>query len=145
MDEISEEQFIAANKRGQRRLATTPVALKATYDEARDRVIITFKSNLELSFDPRITQGLSQANAVELSEIEISPSGLGVHFPKLDADVYVPSLLKGITGSKVWMASLMGKEGGKVRSTTKTTSSRLNGTKGGRPRREAAQTEVVLR
>jgi Protein of unknown function (DUF2442) len=133
--EISEASFQAANARAKRKTAATPLALRAAYDTQRDRVVITFKSNLELSFDPRITQGLSQGNAAELAEIEVSPSGMGLHFPKLDADVYVPSLLKGITGSQSWMASLMGAAGGKARSSAKTESSRANGAKGGRPRR----------
>jgi hypothetical protein len=29
-----------------------------------------------------------------LDEIEITPSGFGIHFPKLDADLYVPGLLR---------------------------------------------------
>jgi len=40
-----------------------------------------------------------------LEEIEITPSGYGIHFPKLDADLYLPALLQGFTGSRKWMAS----------------------------------------
>jgi hypothetical protein len=40
-----------------------------------------------------------------LSKIEISPSGLGLHFPAIDADLYLPALLDGFLGSRRWMAS----------------------------------------
>jgi hypothetical protein len=36
--------------------------------------------------------------------IEISPSGLGLNFPALDADLYVPALLQGLLGSQAWMS-----------------------------------------
>jgi hypothetical protein len=40
--------------------------------------------------------GLEHAKAVDLlAEIELSPSEFGIHFPRLDADFYVPRLLKG--------------------------------------------------
>jgi len=42
-------------------------------------------------------------------------TGLGLHWPKLDADVYVPALLQGVFGSKQWMAAQLGAVGGKAR------------------------------
>ena len=53
---------------------------------------------------PRLAQGLSDASPDSLAEIEISPAGLGLHWPQLDADVYLPALLQGVFGSKSWMA-----------------------------------------
>jgi hypothetical protein len=34
----------------------------------------------------------------DLDTIEISPAGLGIHFPKLDADIYLPAILKACSG-----------------------------------------------
>ena len=68
-------------------------------------------------------------------DAEISPSGLGIHFPRLDADLYIPALLEGFLGSKRWMASQMGKVGGKVSSDAKTAAARKNGKLGGRPKK----------
>jgi hypothetical protein len=73
-----------------------------------------------------------------LNKIEISPSGYGLHFPKLDADLYPPSLLEGAFGSERWMDSRMGMRGGKSRSAAETTAARENGKKGGRPRQKEA-------
>jgi hypothetical protein len=39
--------------------------------------------------------------------MEISPSGLGIHFPRLDADLYLPTILEGFLGSRKWMASTL--------------------------------------
>jgi len=72
---------------------------------------------------------------LELSKIEISPSGLGIHFPLLDADIYLPALLEGFLGSRRWMAAQMGKAGGKASTKAKAAASRRNGKLGGRPRK----------
>ncbi len=78
------------------------------------------------------------ATPEQLTEIEISSSGYGLHFPKLDADLYLPSFLEGVFGSERWMASRMGRLGGSSRSAAKTMAARENGKKGGRPRRKEA-------
>jgi hypothetical protein len=60
---------------------------------------------------------------------------LGLHFPTLDADLYLPSLLEGFLGSRRWMAAQLGKAGGSVTSSAKTAAARANGKRGGRPRK----------
>jgi hypothetical protein len=74
-----------------------------------------------------------------LKHIEISPSGLGLHFPALDVDLYLPALLEGYLGSRQWMASAMGKAGGCVTSDAKARASRANGRLGGRPRSKSTE------
>ena len=100
--------------------------------------MVQLSSNLGIFFSPRDAEGLEHATAEQLNEIEISPSGYGLHFPKLDADLYLPSLLEGVFGSERWMASRMGRRGGKSRSAAKTMAARENGKKGGRPRQKQA-------
>lgn len=78
------------------------------------------------------------AGPEDLAEIVISPSGLGLHWPRLDAGLYVPSLFAGVFGSKRWMAAQLGATGGKTRSPVKVAASRKNGRKGGRPPRAAS-------
>jgi hypothetical protein len=82
----------------------TATALAARYDRRIGRVVIRLSSGLEVAFSPRDAQGLESAKPADLDEVEISPSGLGIHFPKLDADLYLPSLLQGLLGSRAWMA-----------------------------------------
>jgi len=65
----------------------------------------------------------------------ISPSGLGVHFPRLDADIYLPSLLEGFLGSKRWIAAELGKRGAAAATSAKKSAARQNGRLGGRPKK----------
>jgi hypothetical protein len=115
----------------------SPKAIAARYDRKSERVMVDLSSRLSISFSPRDVQGLERARPSQLDEIEISPSGFGIYFPKLDADLYVPGLLEGFLGSKKWMAARLGQVGGKSRSTAKRAASRLNGKLGGRPKKAA--------
>jgi len=132
---IRDEESQAANRRAVARLRRTPVATAVRYDRRIGRIVIDLSSRLEVAFRANDAQGLEHAKPSELSKIEISPSGLGIHFPLLDADLYLPALLEGFLGSKRWMAAQMGKAGGKVSTKAKAAASRRNGKLGGRPRK----------
>ena len=111
-------------------------ATAARYNRRNNRVIVSLHTGLELALPPHLVEGLADATADALSEIEISPSGLGLHWPQLDADLYVPALLEGQFGTKEWMARELGAAGGKSRSSAKSNAARANGLKGGRPRKK---------
>ncbi len=113
-------------------------AVSARYDRRRSRVVVGLNTGVELTFPTRLAEGLADASPDSLSEIEISPAGLGLHWPKLDADLYVPALLQGVFGSKRWMARQLGAEGGRARTEMKVAAARANGRKGGRPRKTAS-------
>jgi hypothetical protein len=104
MAELTKEQFAAAAARGEARLAA-PRAESARYDVGRGRVIVRLTTGVEIGFAPRDAEGLQHASRDDLAEIEVDPFGLGIHFPRLDADFYVPALLEGILGSQRWMAA----------------------------------------
>jgi hypothetical protein len=87
-------------------------------------------------FSPRDAEGLEKATPAELETIEISPSGLGIHFPKLDADLYLPALLEGFWGSRKWMANRLGATGGRSRSVAKRKPAKKNGRLGRRPKKK---------
>jgi hypothetical protein len=129
------EEFEAANRHAAERLRKTPIATAVRYDRRIGRVVIDLSSGIEIAFRPHDAQGLERAKADDLSEIEISPSGLGIHFPRLDADLYLPALLEGFLGSRKWMAAEMGKHGGKATTEAKAAAARENGRLGGRPRK----------
>lgn len=74
--------------------------MAAHYDKNTERVMVKLGRGIELALTPHEIEGLQNASPEDLDEIEISPSGFGLHFPKLDTDLFVPALLEGITGSK---------------------------------------------
>ena len=76
-------------------------------------MVVRLNTGVELAFPERLAEGLADASPDSLAEIEISPAGLGLHWPRLDADLYVPALLQGVFGSKGWMARQLGAEGGR--------------------------------
>jgi hypothetical protein len=129
----SHDTFELANRRAREMRESNPRAVSARYDRRRGRIVIRLSSDLDVSFPPRIAQGLEHATPAKLRDIEITPSGFGIHFPKLDADVYLPALLEGFFGSKKWMASRLGQLGGRSKSADKRAASKRNGALGGRP------------
>jgi hypothetical protein len=135
---VTREELRAASRRADRKRAARPIAVAARYDGRAGRVVVRLSNDVEVSFPPSATEGLEHAKPAQLSTIEISPSGLGLHWPKLDADLFVPGLLEGALGSRRWMAARLGKQGGQARSEAKSAASRNNGKLGGRPRRSAA-------
>ena len=134
MGELTTEQFEAAEARGKARLEG-PRAQDAHYDAGRNRIIVKLTTGIELGFAPSTMEGLQNATTADLKAVEVEAFGLGIHFPTIDADLYVPALLEGILGSKRWMAAQLGAAGGRSRTSAKTAASRENGKLGGRPRK----------
>jgi hypothetical protein len=112
-------------------------AVSARYDRRRSRIVIGLNTGVEMTFPTRLAEGLAGAPPDSLAQIEISAAGLGLHWPLLDADLYVPALLQGVFGSKNWMARQLGAQGGRARTAAKVAASRTNGAKGGRPKKVA--------
>lgn len=135
--EISDTVIQQAEQRMRERMEATPRAVAARYDRRISRVMVSLSNGLELAFPPHLAEGLAAAKPADLAAIEITPTGLGLHWPKLDADLYLPALLQGVFGSPRWMAGLLGKTGGLARTAAKVAAARENGRKGGRPRKQA--------
>ena len=115
--------------------ATWPKALTAHYEPAIDQVLVKLSTGWSLAFEPKNAQQLKGATPEKLQTIEITPNGLGLYFPEMDADLYIPSLLQGRWGSKSWMAAQFARLGGSTTSPKKAAAARTNGAKGGRPKK----------
>ena len=133
--EISEQEFAAANRRANARRALGRYAVAARVSAGT--LIVDFASGAQVRVPVRLIEGLAEAPSRALRNIELSPAGLGVHFPDLDADVHVAALMKGVFGSAGWMRTVAGElaaAGGRKSSPAKAAAARANGRKGGRPR-----------
>lgn len=122
---LSDAAFAKATARGRR--LKGPVAVSASYDRRRGRVVILLSTGLELAFDPRAAQGLETASPEALARVEVTGAGYGLHFPDLDVDLSLPGLMQGLLGSREWMKRQARAE-----------ASRANGRMGGRPRKAVA-------
>lgn len=143
---VTEEQFAAANRRADEVASRAGRVIRATFDAQSRMVVVELSSGVEVRIPSKLTEGLRGASADQLSEIEVTPSGLGLHWPQLDADLYVPAALMGFLGSERWMGELgkiMGSRGGRVRSAAKAAAARENGAKGGRPPKVMRKEPIV--
>lgn len=135
---ITDNEYTQAGQRMQT-LRAHGHAVAARYDRRRARVVISLNTGVEVTFPPKLAEGLADADPGDLAKIEITPSGLGLHWPELDADVYVPGLLAGAFGGRQWMAAQLGTVGGSARSKAKVRAAQVNGRLGGRPRKHTAK------
>lgn len=134
---ISERAFREAQER-MNEGREGPVAVAARLERGRRMIAVELDNGVEVRFPADRAEGLAGGSAAALQEIEITPSGLGLHWPRLDADLYLPALLAGIFGSRRWIAAQLGASGGRSRSAKKVSAARVNGQRGGRPRKRAA-------
>jgi Protein of unknown function (DUF2442) len=109
---------------------------RAEYERKNDLVTLHFDDGIRVSIPRAKLQGLQGVPSHKVRQIEIVGAGTGLHWPALDVDHYVPGLLNRVFGTSHWMATL-GKRGGSSNSEAKASAARLNGRKGGRPRRVA--------
>ena len=97
---ITDAQRVAAEAAFEAALARHPKAIRGRYNRRLGRVVVSLDSGLELMFSPALAEGLEGASVEDLAVIEVTPAGDGLHWPALDADLWVPGLLAGQFGSK---------------------------------------------
>jgi hypothetical protein len=123
----------AARKRGERKFATEPRAIGARYDSRSRRVSVELSNGCTFVFPARALQGLDSATDPDLAKVEVAGVGYGLHWPTLDADFSVLGLLKGIFGTRAWMAKERARS---AASTAKATAASRNGGHPKSPRRK---------
>jgi Protein of unknown function (DUF2442) len=129
-------QINQARQAGEALDHTEQRAVKAWYNIASQKVFVEISNGIEIGFPYQILQGLESATPEQLTEVEVTPSGYGLHWESLDVDLSVPQLLAGIFSTQVWMAEL-GRQGRKAKSAAKEKAAQENGKRGGRPRKTA--------
>ncbi len=81
--EVPEHEFEEAEKR-MATLREAGHAVSARYDRNTSRVVVMLNTGVQLAFPTSLAEGLAGAPAERLADIEISPAGLGLHWPKVD-------------------------------------------------------------
>jgi hypothetical protein len=113
-----------------------PPANSVSYDPRHGLILIELRSGFQFGIPPERVPGLEAATADELAEVRISPSGDGLHWDKLDVDVSLTGLMADALNLREWAPRFMGQ----IRSEAKSRAARINGLRGGRPRRSGKST-----
>lgn len=124
--------YARASTAGKKSMESEPRAKRARYDTRTDRVLVELTNGCVFAFPPVLAQGLRGASRQALADVEVTPTGYGLHWPQLDADLSVPGLMAGMFGTRSWMRE-MARRGGATQSPAKAAAARENGKKGGRP------------
>lgn len=139
-----EREFVEATRAGKERLDRLPKASAARFDARTKRLVVELENGSTLIVPIELIQGLAGSSNGALSHLELMSAGSQIHWPDLDVQIHVVSLLDGVFGTRSWMERLkqhyadIGGRGGAARTPAKSAASRENGKKGGRPRKTAA-------
>jgi len=131
--DLSEDEILRANARGKREQSLAPVVNHVFV--AQGDLCLEFSSGVRAAIPLALIEGLSDKSSEEIGAAELTPSGLGLYFPKIDCDLLISALLSGIFGTRAWMSQLSaaGRLGGTKTSDRKAAAARENGKRGGRP------------
>ena len=119
-------------------MRTQPRAASARYDPETRRVVVELVNGCTYVFPAALAQELHGAGDEALAGVIVDGAGFNLHWPALDADLYVPALVAGVFGTRDWMAREWARMAGSATSPAKAAAARANGAKGGRPRRRDA-------
>lgn len=134
---LTDAQIDAAEARGRELMEREPRAVAVRFDRETGRVELTLGNGCAYAFPAHLVQDLQGAAEEDLAEVEVDGVGFNLHWPTLDVDLYVPALVAGIFGTRVWMTRELARQAGLAKSPAKAEAARRNGARGGRPRKSA--------
>jgi hypothetical protein len=108
--------------------------IRLRYDKQRDMIDLYFRCGGMISVPRRKVRGLEKGRVP--GPITLSEGHDAVSCRAADVDHYIPGLIERVFGPRLFAAAI-GARGGRQRSRAKTVAVRLNGRKGGRPRKQA--------
>jgi hypothetical protein len=138
---LTNAEIDAAFRRRDRRLSMEPLAISVRYIPTRNSIVVEMNNGASLVIPRQLLQGLGDASHLQLRNAYVSGRGTSLSWPDLDADFTIMSLLHGVYGGKKWMSELA-RRAGAATSEAKAKAARLNGAKGGRPRKAAGRTRA---
>ena len=111
-------------------------ARSAAFDPATGRLILELTNGTVFGFPPQLVPDLRGLTREELERVTLSPSGDELFWDAQDLQVSVPGVLMA-SFNRTQKFRELARLAGSVRSKAKARAARLNGTKGGRPRKAA--------
>jgi hypothetical protein len=115
------------------KVATKIVA--ATYDRRRDMIRVDLSTGATLSVPRRLILGFAKAKPNQLADLEISFGREGLWSDTIDDGVLLEQLVVIAAGEPV-LGVIGARINGSKKSEARAAASRLNGVKGGRPRKK---------
>lgn len=89
---ISKRELAQAERRMAEQRASG-YAVEACYDRENQSINVRLHTGVTVNLPIASIRALAGATQEAVAEIEISPSGLGLHWPRLEVDLYLPSLI----------------------------------------------------
>ena len=126
------EHFEKANQRGRRAALDEPRAQHARLSANSTVLHLELTNGAKITIPVRLIRELKTATPRQLIDMEVLPTGDGLHWDALDVTISVPGLVAGMFGPGTWMSE-MGRRGGATSSSAKAAAARRNGLRGGRP------------
>lgn len=133
-----QKQIERARRAGDRTLRESPRVESLDFQEDDRLLVLNMRNGLSVRIPVDELQGLSGAPWADVMKAEIAENGLALHWDSLDAHFTIPGLVKGVYGTSEWMKEI-GRKGGHATSLKKRQAARVNGKRGGRPRKGERQ------
>ena len=95
-NELADDAQIAVAHALRKRSLKAPRAVAARYLPARDRVEIDLASGWSVQVPRAFSARLAKAAPEDCEQVEIVDSGLGLHWPAIDEDWYVPAVIESL-------------------------------------------------
>ena len=130
------ERFARARAQGVVRCQDPTAVVEARYEAHDNALRLTFRGGGSMVIPIRMVSELANQPDAALARIDVSPAGDALSWRSLDVDIFVPGLVEDVFGARLFAAAT-GQRGGRRRTKAKAAAARLNGAKGGRPRKRA--------
>ncbi|PYB77056.1 DUF2442 domain-containing protein [Rhizobium wuzhouense] len=132
MAEITDADLEAAKRRWAEERAERPAPSAVRFDRDSERIVVEFTNGAAFLVPARALEGLQKATPDDIADVELLGE-TGLHWERLDVDYTIQGLMAGIFGSRAFLEAQ--RRGGQSRSPAKIAASRVNGAKGGRPKK----------
>ena len=128
-------QVPEARRRAARLRQRVPHAETVRLDRGSRTIHLVLTNGTSLGIPIDLVPALRRASDRDLGQAVVGPGGVGVRWEGLGVDLTVESLARMALGATVLLRAA-GAAGGAARTTAKARAARLNGLRGGRPRKK---------